>query len=958
MAVGQSEEILFIMKMRDQMSEVLKKSGVEVENVGKKAEKTKVGLSEMTRAVAGFASAIAGLATSAGISATLFNVYRDFEDTLNELSRSANLTKTETAELGKAIQDISMSSRTTSKELFEMAAAAGEVGIRGKKDLTEFVDVMNQLNVASDVQGTEGARSLGEFLKALGQGVDKARGYASVLARMNNDLGVSESKTLGVAKTIAALGARMGVTGEQALGLAAAFEATGVRSEQAARTVTGAFSGIQQAINEGGSKLQFLSAVTGIAANDMKKAFAQDAYGVFIKFAGGLVQAQKAGKDMKKQMAELGLSTNEIDQVLGPLVNRIDLLQKAMRGASDEMRTQTTLNGEYAQAMETINAKIAELQNVVTAIFQDLSAAVGPAATVIIDAFISIAKYAKEAFDGLPEEMKPVISAVIILGPLVVGLVGAFALLAPVLGAMLPILGYVAAGLAGIVAVGRIVYLTMQALGISFSDITSWLKQVGGETVTFGNVVQAAWVTLRDRVDVENKRLIQSILNIPAALKIVLNAAKEFVVGLAQIFMEGLAPIGDLLANTFTLNFDGMKKSMSDATNFIGNIGEKVNQMGAKVILDQAKALTDLDKNLPQQRFQTFGQEFAANLRMAVRDGLEATKDDSLYSDLLAPPSTNDKGGQKFTPNLGGILSDEQRQEMQKTIDKHKEYLQGLNAEISETKGLISISGLLGRERAVQEALIKAQADAQRQGITLTEQEKQKVVELANAQYNLSQQGRDMASGVRQFMHDYADSTTNFGEAAKSIMGTLTSGIEDLLVNFFTGQEVNVKQFVDQMISELLRLLVIRPLLNGLLGGLTGGLFGGGGGGGLFAKGGVFSQGNLIPFAKGGVVAGPSLFPMSRGRTGLMGEAGPEAIMPLDRGSDGKLGVRMLGGGASPVFDTTINVKVEGGSRGQKEDENLSKQLSRQISAAVEERVAAVIQKMQRPGNAMNMMRG
>jgi lambda family phage tail tape measure protein/TP901 family phage tail tape measure protein len=953
----QSEEILFIMKMRDQMSDVLKKAGVGVEEVAKKAEKTKVGLSEMTKAVAGFASAIAGIATSAGISATMFNVYRDFEDTLNDLSRAANLTAGDTKALGDAIQEISMSSRSTSKELFEIASAAGEVGIRGKKDLQEFVDVMNQLNVASDVKGAEGARSLGEFLKALGEGAGKARGYASVLARMNNDLGVSESKTLGVAKTIAALGGRMGVTGEQAIGLAAAFEATGVRSEQAARTVTGAFSGIQQAINEGGDKLRFLSAVTGIAANDMKKAFAQDAYGVFIKFAGGLVEAQKAGKDMKKQMAELGLSTNEIDMVLGPLVNRMDLLKKAMSGASAEMRGQTTLAGEYEQAMETINAKIAELQNVVTATFQDLSEAVGPIANAILDTLISIAKGFKEAFDGLPESVKPVVSAVIILAPAIIGLVGAFALLAPVIAAALPLLGYVAAGLAGVVAVAGIVYTTMQALGISFEDINRAMTVTGAETATFVQQVQALWKTLVDRVKIEIDRFVQSLLNIPQVFVIILGAAKDFVMGLVQIFSDGLAPIGGLLSSAFTLDFDGMKKSVTDATNFMGSIGDKVTKMGAQVLIDQQNALLDLDKNLPKQRFDTFGQEFAANLRSAVRDGIEATKDQGLYQDLLPAGNDNQKG-QGFKPNLGQIFSDEQKKDMEDLIKKHQDYVKGLDAEISETKGLIGVSGLLGRERAVQEALIKAQADAQRQGITLTEQEKQKVVELANAQYNLSQTGRDMASGVKQFMHDYADSTTNFGEAAKSIMGTLTSGIEDLLVNFFTGQEVNVKAFVDQMISEMLRLLVIRPLLNSVFGGITGGLFGGTGGGGLYANGGVFQGGNVIPFAKGGVVGSPTLFPMSRGRTGVMGEAGPEAIMPLERGSDGKLGVKVNGGGmAAPSFATTINVKVEGGSRGAKEDEAMAGKLSKQIAAAVDERVASVIQRMMRPGNALNGLR-
>ncbi|MFZ0097427.1 MAG: phage tail tape measure protein, partial [Gemmobacter sp.] len=62
-----------------------------------------------------------------------------------------------------------------------------------------------------------------------------------------------------------------------------------------------------------------------------------------------------------------------------------------------------------------------------------------------------------------------------------------------------------------------------------------------------------------------------------------------------------------------------------------------------------------------------------------------------------------------------------------------------------------------------------------------------------------------------------------------------------------------------------------------------------------FAQGGAFSAGRVVPFAQGGVVSSPVTFPM-RGATGLMGEAGPEAIMPLARGADGRLGVQAAGG--------------------------------------------------------------
>ena len=69
---------------------------------------------------------------------------------------------------------------------------------------------------------------------------------------------------------------------------------------------------------------------------------------------------------------------------------------------------------------------------------------------------------------------------------------------------------------------------------------------------------------------------------------------------------------------------------------------------------------------------------------------------------------------------------------------------------------------------------------------------------------------------------------------------------------------------------------------------------------------GQLQQGMPVPFAKGGVIASPMTFPLGNGGTGLAGEAGSEAIMPLARGSDGRLGVSARGGGAN----VTVNIST------------------------------------------------
>ena len=95
-----------------------------------------------------------------------------------------------------------------------------------------------------------------------------------------------------------------------------------------------------------------------------------------------------------------------------------------------------------------------------------------------------------------------------------------------------------------------------------------------------------------------------------------------------------------------------------------------------------------------------------------------------------------------------------------------------------------------------------------------------------------------------------------------------------------------------------------------------------------YAQGGAFTQGRVMPFAKGGVVTSPTTFPM-RGATGLMGEAGPEAIMPLTRSADGRLGVQAQGSGTVHVTMNITTPDVQGFQRSQSQ---IAAQMSRVMS--------------------------
>jgi len=109
------------------------------------------------------------------------------------------------------------------------------------------------------------------------------------------------------------------------------------------------------------------------------------------------------------------------------------------------------------------------------------------------------------------------------------------------------------------------------------------------------------------------------------------------------------------------------------------------------------------------------------------------------------------------------------------------------------------------------------------------------------------------------------------------------------------------------------------------------------------ANGNAFSGGNVIPFANGGVVGSPTTFPMSGGRTGLMGEAGPEAIMPLKRGKDGRLGVSAEGGGGAVTIVQNFNIAANG-------DESVKRIVRAETPRMAEAAKAAVLDAKRRGG--------
>jgi hypothetical protein len=176
------------------------------------------------------------------------------------------------------------------------------------------------------------------------------------------------------------------------------------------------------------------------------------------------------------------------------------------------------------------------------------------------------------------------------------------------------------------------------------------------------------------------------------------------------------------------------------------------------------------------------------------------------------------------------------------------------------------------------------------------------IAQAGTAMQQLSSMGQSLSSALSSDFSNAFSSFVSGAQSGKSAFSSLASSIISDIA------KIASQKFTDSFIT---------PLLNTLMGGLSFGAtpaatsIGGTTALSLHANGNIFAGGNVVPFATGGIpglstyrnaiVSGPTFFAM--GGTGVMGEAGPEAIMPLSRGPGGVLGVK--GSGSNVVVNIT-----------------------------------------------------
>ncbi|HAY0213743.1 TPA: phage tail tape measure protein [Escherichia coli] len=205
-------------------------------------------------------------------------------------------------------------------------------------------------------------------------------------------------------------------------------------------------------------------------------------------------------------------------------------------------------------------------------------------------------------------------------------------------------------------------------------------------------------------------------------------------------------------------------------------------------------------------------------------------------------------------------------------------------------------------------------------------------------------------AGLQEGLTNWADSATDYAsqaaDAVVSTMDGLVSNISDALA----GNVVEWRNWGSSVLREVSKILMNAAIVNGLkslsgAGGWLGTVGGWISGAVANAKGGVYTSANLSAYSNT-IVDTPTYFAFAKG-AGLMGEAGPEAIMPLTRAADGSLGVRAIGnvnGGGGFVYSPVYHISIQNqGSNGE-----IDTRSARGLVDLIDSRVVSIMQSSRR----------
>lgn len=378
----------------------------------------------------------------------------DFETAFSGIRKTVNGTEAQFARLAAGIRKMAKDTGTSAGELAAIGEAAGALGI-ATEDILAFIEVVNQLDVATELSAADAATALGKLKNVLDLSVGDLDNVSAAIVSLGNSGSSTEPEIVDLALRIAGAGKNAGLTAAEIFGLSAAIADAGINAERGGTSIQKTLQDMAVAVSKGGKELETFGRVAGTTGAGFAESFGERPAEATANFIAGLQRIRKESGPggVLGVLRDLGITESRQIDTLQLLSQAQSSVADKMRDSTKAYRDGTAAQEEFDKKQQTTERRIAKLREQ----FRDIGITLGEAlipileqATPVIESMAKAFAKGVEIFKSLP-------------GPVQTGIV-IFAALLAVIGPILVVIGTLTTAIAAISAPVAIVVAAIVAL--------------------------------------------------------------------------------------------------------------------------------------------------------------------------------------------------------------------------------------------------------------------------------------------------------------------------------------------------------------------------------------------------------------------------------------------------------------------------------------------------------------
>ena len=330
---------------------------------------------DLTTAITAPLAGVGILATKAAI---------DWETSFANVRKTVKGTEEDLKNLETGLRDMSTKLPMSAAGLASIAEEAGRLGIQ-QENILGFTETIVRLAETSTLGAEEAATGLARFANITKLPQGNIENLANSLTVLGSEFATTENEIQEMSLRLAGAGSQIGLSGAEITGFSAALTSLGINAESGGTAMSRVFIEIAKAVDKGGEKLEQFADIAGQTTQEFSSQFKQNAAGAVKDFIGGLGKLDKRGMSLFDTLDKVGFSNVRIRDALLRASGAGDLLTRTLDRSNAAWEENNALTALSDERFKTAGARLRMVQNKFKIMSTTLGAALAPALESLIE---------------------------------------------------------------------------------------------------------------------------------------------------------------------------------------------------------------------------------------------------------------------------------------------------------------------------------------------------------------------------------------------------------------------------------------------------------------------------------------------------------------------------------------------------------------------------------------------